>query len=170
MLRFDVKKPIISQLGSRIHWFIPEDCIAIPQIRVFHSSPLEHCATLVFVYKANLIYSSLLLISNRSEVEIFVYIYCVTLLLLDEEVGPVERKRKKDMLKSYYGMEKPAQPVSTDPCDINGPNFEPQAYLNKILQVSHPFVYLFVFIKFAIIKLHAEIQFWSGIEPPGAMI
>jgi len=41
------------------------------------------------------------------------------------------------MLKLYYGLNEegkaPEQPLSLDPCDINGPHFDPELYLNKVL-------------------------------------
>lgn len=40
------------------------------------------------------------------------------------------------MLKMYYGLNEEGkgteQPESLDPCDINGPHFDPEIYLNKV--------------------------------------
>ncbi|XP_076024951.1 vacuolar protein sorting-associated protein 51 homolog [Genypterus blacodes] len=48
-----------------------------------------------------------------------------------------DRKRRvHGMLKLYYGLNEegkaPEQPESLDPCDINGPHFDPEHYLNKL--------------------------------------
>lgn len=54
---------------------------------------------------------------------------------LSEEPG--RRRRVHGMLKLYYGLNEegkaPDQPQSLDPCDINGPHFDPEQYLNKVL-------------------------------------
>ncbi|XP_014913846.1 vacuolar protein sorting-associated protein 51 homolog [Poecilia latipinna] len=46
------------------------------------------------------------------------------------------RRRVHGMLKLYYGLNEegkiPEQPQSLDPCDINGPHFDPELYLNKL--------------------------------------
>ena len=47
------------------------------------------------------------------------------------------RKRKvHGMLKLYYGLNEEGKTVdqaeSLDPCDINGPHFDPDVYLNKV--------------------------------------
>ncbi|XP_008426254.1 vacuolar protein sorting-associated protein 51 homolog [Poecilia reticulata] len=46
------------------------------------------------------------------------------------------RRRVHGMLKLYYGINEegkaPEQPQSLDPCDINGPHFDPDLYLNKL--------------------------------------
>uniref|UniRef100_A0A3P8SME9 Vacuolar protein sorting-associated protein 51 homolog n=1 Tax=Amphiprion percula TaxID=161767 RepID=A0A3P8SME9_AMPPE len=46
------------------------------------------------------------------------------------------RRRVHGMLKLYYGLNEegktPEQPESLDPCDINGPHFDPELYLNKL--------------------------------------
>lgn len=46
------------------------------------------------------------------------------------------RRRVHGMLKLYYGMNEEGkadeQPRSLDPCDINGPHFDPELYLNKV--------------------------------------
>lgn len=56
---------------------------------------------------------------------------------MDSETdGPDRRRRVHGMLKLYYGLNEegkaPEQPESLDPCDINGPHFEPEHYLNKV--------------------------------------
>lgn len=62
-------------------------------------------------------------------------------------VSDADRRKRRD-LKSFYGLEgeangevpaggestKPA--ASTDPCDINSPHFQPDVYLNKLIQAS----------------------------------
>uniref|UniRef100_A0A3Q2W3M2 Vacuolar protein sorting-associated protein 51 homolog n=1 Tax=Haplochromis burtoni TaxID=8153 RepID=A0A3Q2W3M2_HAPBU len=49
---------------------------------------------------------------------------------------PGRRRRVHGMLKLYYGLNEegkaPEQPESLDPCDINGPHFDPELYLNKL--------------------------------------
>lgn len=54
---------------------------------------------------------------------------------LSEEPG--RRRRVHGMLKLYYGLNEegkaPEHPQSLDPCDINGPHFDPELYLNKVL-------------------------------------
>uniref|UniRef100_A0A3P9C6Q3 Vacuolar protein sorting-associated protein 51 homolog n=2 Tax=Haplochromini TaxID=319058 RepID=A0A3P9C6Q3_9CICH len=49
---------------------------------------------------------------------------------------PGRRRRVHGMLKIYYGLNEegkaPEQPESLDPCDINGPHFDPELYLNKL--------------------------------------
>ncbi|KAG9352007.1 hypothetical protein JZ751_023258 [Albula glossodonta] len=48
---------------------------------------------------------------------------------------PVRKRRVHGMLKLYYGLNeegKNDQPESLDPCDINGPHFDPEVYLNKL--------------------------------------
>uniref|UniRef100_A0A671U5X3 Vacuolar protein sorting-associated protein 51 homolog n=1 Tax=Sparus aurata TaxID=8175 RepID=A0A671U5X3_SPAAU len=46
------------------------------------------------------------------------------------------RRRVHGMLKLYYGMNEEGkaeeQPESLDPCDINGPHFDPELFLNKL--------------------------------------
>lgn len=46
------------------------------------------------------------------------------------------RRRVHGMLKLYYGLNEEGkadeQPRSLDPCDINGPHFDPELYLNKV--------------------------------------
>lgn len=46
------------------------------------------------------------------------------------------RRRVHGMLKLYYGLNEDGkadeQPRSLDPCDVNGPHFEPEVYLNKV--------------------------------------
>lgn len=60
---------------------------------------------------------------------------------MDEGSAPVaedpgRRRRVHGMLKLYYGLNEegkaPEQPESLDPCDINGPHFDPELYLNKV--------------------------------------
>lgn len=50
--------------------------------------------------------------------------------------GPDRRRRVHGMLKLYYGMNEEGkpdeQPMSLDPCDINGPHFDPEHFLNKV--------------------------------------
>ncbi|XP_030217459.1 vacuolar protein sorting-associated protein 51 homolog [Gadus morhua] len=51
------------------------------------------------------------------------------------EAGASRKRRVHGMLKMYYGMNeegKADQPDSADPCDINGQNFDPDVYLNKL--------------------------------------
>lgn len=49
---------------------------------------------------------------------------------------PDRRRRVHGMLKLYYGLNEEGksaeQPESLDPCDINGPHFDPELYLNKL--------------------------------------
>lgn len=58
---------------------------------------------------------------------------------LSEEPG--RRRRVHGMLKLYYGLNEegkaPDHPQSLDPCDINGPHFDPELYLNKVLVTSN---------------------------------
>uniref|UniRef100_A0A668AWY1 Vacuolar protein sorting-associated protein 51 homolog n=1 Tax=Myripristis murdjan TaxID=586833 RepID=A0A668AWY1_9TELE len=46
------------------------------------------------------------------------------------------KRRVHGMLKLYYGLNEEGkaadQPESLDPCDINGPHFDPEVYLNKL--------------------------------------
>ncbi|KAM4620054.1 vacuolar protein sorting-associated protein 51 homolog [Polymixia lowei] len=55
--------------------------------------------------------------------------------ILDES-GPSRKRKVHGMLKLYYGLNEegkaPDQPESLDPCDINGPHFDPEVYLNKL--------------------------------------
>ena len=50
--------------------------------------------------------------------------------------GPGRRRRVHGMLKLYYGLNEEGkaeeQPESLDPCDINGPHFDPELFLNKV--------------------------------------
>lgn len=50
--------------------------------------------------------------------------------------GPDRRRRVHGMLKLYYGLNEEGnpdeQPMSLDPCDINGPHFDPEHFLNKL--------------------------------------
>uniref|UniRef100_A0A8C6UNA3 Vacuolar protein sorting-associated protein 51 homolog n=1 Tax=Neogobius melanostomus TaxID=47308 RepID=A0A8C6UNA3_9GOBI len=56
----------------------------------------------------------------------------------DGSVADDASKRRKvhGMLKLYYGLNDEGKPVelaeSLDPCDINGPHFDPELYLNKL--------------------------------------
>ncbi|MEQ2163205.1 hypothetical protein GOODEAATRI_027811 [Goodea atripinnis] len=54
---------------------------------------------------------------------------------VSEESG--KRRKVHGMLKLFYGLNEegkaPEQPQSLDPCDINGPHFDPELYLNKVL-------------------------------------
>uniref|UniRef100_A0A672K082 Vacuolar protein sorting-associated protein 51 homolog n=1 Tax=Sinocyclocheilus grahami TaxID=75366 RepID=A0A672K082_SINGR len=49
---------------------------------------------------------------------------------------PTGRRRVHSMLKLYYGLNEEGKVVeqaeSLDPCDINGPHFDPEVYLNKL--------------------------------------
>ncbi|XP_061817997.1 vacuolar protein sorting-associated protein 51 homolog isoform X1 [Nerophis lumbriciformis] len=49
---------------------------------------------------------------------------------------PARRRRVHGMLKLYYGLNEEGKagetPESLDPCDINGPHFDPEHYLNKL--------------------------------------
>lgn len=53
-----------------------------------------------------------------------------------EDSGPGRRRRVHGMLKLYYGLNEEGkaedQPDSLDPCDINGPHFDPEHFLNKV--------------------------------------
>lgn len=53
---------------------------------------------------------------------------------VSEDTG--RRRRVHGMLKLYYGLNEEGkaveQPESLDPCDINGPHFDPEVYLNKL--------------------------------------
>lgn len=50
---------------------------------------------------------------------------------------PTQRRRVHNMLKLYYGLNEEGkateQAESLDPCDINGPHFDPEIYLNKVV-------------------------------------
>ncbi|CAL8267370.1 unnamed protein product [Merluccius merluccius] len=52
------------------------------------------------------------------------------------ESGGSRKRRVHGMLKLYYGMNEEGksadEPDSLDPCDINGPHFDPDVYLNKL--------------------------------------
>lgn len=52
------------------------------------------------------------------------------------ESGASRKHRVHGMLKLYYGLNEEGraadQPESLDPCDINGPHFDPDVYLNKV--------------------------------------
>ncbi|KAJ8276570.1 hypothetical protein COCON_G00083220 [Conger conger] len=48
---------------------------------------------------------------------------------------PARKRRAHGMLKLYYGLNeegKPDEKESLDPCDINGPHFDPEVFLNKL--------------------------------------
>uniref|UniRef100_A0A3Q2Z824 Vacuolar protein sorting-associated protein 51 homolog n=1 Tax=Hippocampus comes TaxID=109280 RepID=A0A3Q2Z824_HIPCM len=49
---------------------------------------------------------------------------------------PGRKRRVHGMLKLYYGLNEEGkadeEPQSLDPCDINGPHFDPEHYLNKL--------------------------------------
>uniref|UniRef100_A0A671RKG0 Vacuolar protein sorting-associated protein 51 homolog n=1 Tax=Sinocyclocheilus anshuiensis TaxID=1608454 RepID=A0A671RKG0_9TELE len=45
---------------------------------------------------------------------------------------PTGRRQVHSMLKLYYGMNEEGKVESLDPCDINGPHFDPEVYLNKL--------------------------------------
>lgn len=49
---------------------------------------------------------------------------------------PSRRRQVHNMLKMYYGLNEEGkcteQAESLDPCDINGPHFDPEIYLNKV--------------------------------------
>uniref|UniRef100_A0A8C7ULM1 Vacuolar protein sorting-associated protein 51 homolog n=1 Tax=Oncorhynchus mykiss TaxID=8022 RepID=A0A8C7ULM1_ONCMY len=49
---------------------------------------------------------------------------------------PARKRRVHGMLKLYYGLNEEGKTVdqaeSMDPCDINGPHFDPEVYLNKL--------------------------------------
>uniref|UniRef100_A0A4W6EYI8 Vacuolar protein sorting-associated protein 51 homolog n=1 Tax=Lates calcarifer TaxID=8187 RepID=A0A4W6EYI8_LATCA len=55
---------------------------------------------------------------------------------MSEDCGPGRRRRVHGMLKLYYGLNEEGkaaeEPESLDPCDINGPHFDPELYLNKL--------------------------------------
>ncbi|XP_048853895.1 vacuolar protein sorting-associated protein 51 homolog [Brienomyrus brachyistius] len=63
---------------------------------------------------------------------------------MDADVGattppdsePARKRRVHGMLKLYYGLNEEGKssdkPESLDPCDINGPHFDPEVYLNKL--------------------------------------
>uniref|UniRef100_A0A3B4Y3K3 Vacuolar protein sorting-associated protein 51 homolog n=1 Tax=Seriola lalandi dorsalis TaxID=1841481 RepID=A0A3B4Y3K3_SERLL len=55
---------------------------------------------------------------------------------VSEDCDPSRRRRVHGMLKLYYGMNKEGKAAeemeSLDPCDINGPHFDPELYLNKL--------------------------------------
>lgn len=50
--------------------------------------------------------------------------------------GPDRRRRVHGMLKLYYGLNEEGKTdelaMSMDPCDINGPHFDPEHFLNKV--------------------------------------
>lgn len=57
--------------------------------------------------------------------------------VVSEDSCPDKKRRVHGMLKLYYGLneegkaeEEEAQ--SLDPCDINGPHFDPEHFLNKV--------------------------------------
>ncbi|XP_049448366.1 vacuolar protein sorting-associated protein 51 homolog [Epinephelus fuscoguttatus] len=58
------------------------------------------------------------------------------LVAVPGEPGPGRRRRVHGMLKLYYGINEEGkaaeQAESLDPCDINGPHFDPEHFLNKL--------------------------------------
>uniref|UniRef100_A0AAY4CPB8 Vacuolar protein sorting-associated protein 51 homolog n=1 Tax=Denticeps clupeoides TaxID=299321 RepID=A0AAY4CPB8_9TELE len=52
------------------------------------------------------------------------------------DADPAPKRRVHGMLKLYYGLNEEGkalgQAESLDPCDINGPHFDPELYLNKL--------------------------------------
>ena len=63
---------------------------------------------------------------------------CVAIFIAGESpqngAAPPQRRRKQDMLKMYYGSTNGEAASSSDPCDINGANFQPDTYLNRLLK------------------------------------
>lgn len=57
-----------------------------------------------------------------------------------EDSGRDRRRRVHGMLKLYYGLNEEGkaeeQPESLDPCDINGPHFDPELFLNKVTSTA----------------------------------
>lgn len=57
-------------------------------------------------------------------------------LAVPEDAGNGRRRRVHGMLKLYYGLNEEGkaaeQQESLDPCDVNGPHFDPELYLNKV--------------------------------------
>lgn len=55
---------------------------------------------------------------------------------VSDDSGPGRRRRVHGMLKLYYGLNEEGkaeeQQKSLDPCDINGPHFDPEHFLNKV--------------------------------------
>uniref|UniRef100_A0A8D3EAA0 Vacuolar protein sorting-associated protein 51 homolog n=1 Tax=Scophthalmus maximus TaxID=52904 RepID=A0A8D3EAA0_SCOMX len=55
---------------------------------------------------------------------------------VSEDGDPSRRRRVHGMLKLYYGLNEEGkaeeEQESLDPCDINGPHFDPEHYLNKL--------------------------------------
>lgn len=55
---------------------------------------------------------------------------------MEQDSGPGRRRRVHGMLKMYYGLNEEGKaeekPESLDPCDINGPHFDPELFLNKL--------------------------------------
>uniref|UniRef100_A0A8D3BWT4 Vacuolar protein sorting-associated protein 51 homolog n=1 Tax=Scophthalmus maximus TaxID=52904 RepID=A0A8D3BWT4_SCOMX len=58
------------------------------------------------------------------------------LVEVSEDGDPSRRRRVHGMLKLYYGLNEEGkaeeEQESLDPCDINGPHFDPEHYLNKL--------------------------------------
>ena len=47
----------------------------------------------------------------------------------------MRHKQRRGMLKMYYGVgEEGGKSTSVDPCDINGPHFKPEVYLEKLFK------------------------------------
>lgn len=65
------------------------------------------------------------------------------------------RRRVHGMLKLYYGLNEEGkadeQPRSLDPCDINGPHFDPELYLNKV-------TYLCLYLCLQVLNTHLVIM------------
>lgn len=61
------------------------------------------------------------------------------------ESEPARKRRVHGMLKLYYGLNEEGKssdkPESLDPCDINGPHFDPEVYLNKVNTTPAVFFY-----------------------------
>ena len=77
------------------------------------------------------------------------YVVLFYIYIANDEGGgdnelPHERRRKHDMLKMYYGSSGADGSIvkdSGDPCDINGANFQPEAYLSKLLKVRASWIH-----------------------------
>jgi hypothetical protein len=58
------------------------------------------------------------------------------MFIIGKEMDGRERRRH-EMLKMYYNVEQEnGGATSNDPLDINGPRFEPDVFLSKLLKVS----------------------------------
>lgn len=53
-----------------------------------------------------------------------------------EDSNSARKRKVHGLLKLYYGLNEEGkegqQTESMDPCDINGPHFDPEHYLNKV--------------------------------------